>query len=372
MANVNETILNQTFNRFKVTGYVEEMGMMELQSNGEWGRVPLRIVKGTRDKYVDGVKTDTKIECEQLRGTLTIKTNDGVQEFNVNFNSLKSNGEPDKRWDMAKKIMDWVPAINPPKEKQGMTPTYVTLQGNVGIYDNVGKDEKVYSNLQWSANAKCQHANTDEASGCSLVGKFYLNNYREETIQRGDDTEETGRLIVELYGADNKGQCYPVTCYVEADMADDFTECFEAGQTLDCEFNRIVRHVGSEKPKKRAFGGGKTNVSVSSGFDVQELILVGADIIDEPDELTTTDDEGNEIPVKTQWINPTAMKKAINVRKQMLEEMKNNPNKKKSSGLTSLQAKKQAAREAMRSGMKNSFPTDDLPFDALDDDDIDF
>lgn len=358
---VSESNLNQTFNRFRATGTVDEMGMLEQQPNGDWKQVPLRIVKTTRDKYVDGQQTNEKIPCEQLRGTVTLKTNKGIQAFNFNFFSVNSDGTPNENtWKMAKKIAEWVPATNPPKEKQDMEPSYVTMQGRVGIYDNVGKDGKMYSNLQWTANAKCQHAKDDEPSGCSLVAIAYLNGYRKETIPNGEEQEETGRLIVDLYGADNRGQCFPITCYVEADMADVFEENFEVGQTLDCEFNRVIRHVGATKPKKRTFGGGKSDVTVSSGFDVEELILVGADEIEEPEELTTIDENGNEVEVKTKWINPTAMKKAIKARAAMLEqklEERKSGNGSKKGGNSSLQAKKQAAKMGSKT---QSFVADEM------------
>ena len=362
---VSESVLNQTFNRFRVTGTVEEMGMMEQQPNGDWKRVPLKIVNTTRDKYVDGQKTGEKIPCEQLKGIVALKTSKGVQEFSFNFFSVNSDGTPNENtWKMAKKIMEWVPAKNPPKDKQDMEPSYVTMQGRISIYDNPGKDGKMYSNLQWNANSKCQHAKEDEPSGCSLVATAFLKNFRKETIPSGDDVEETGRLIVDLYGADNRGQCFPITCYVEADMTDDFENCFEAGQTLDCEFNRVMRRVGAVKPKKRVFGGGKSDVTVSNGFDVEELTLVGADIIEEPETDVEIDDEGNEKPVKTQYINPVAMQKALKAREAMLEEkLAEKKAGNSSKGNSSLQAKKQAAKVGKKTNVS---------FDAFDDEEDPF
>ena len=81
------------------------------------------------------------------------------------------------------------------------------------------------------------------------------------------------------------------------------------------------------------------------------------------------DEDGNEIEVKTQWINPVAMKKAIKARAQMLEELKNNPPEKKSGGKgnSSLQAKKQAAKDKMKGGMKAQ-----VSFDAFDDEEDPF
>ena len=311
----NESTLNKTFNRFKVYGTVSEMGMLEKKGD-KWENVPLRIVHTTRDKYVDGQKTEEKIPCEQLRGEITLKVGNGLQRFRVNFSSKKANGEDDKRWEMAKKIMDWVPAIGTPKDKEGMEPSYVTMQGDISIYDNVGKDGKVYSSLQYTGTAKCQRANVDDPSGCSLNANALLANFRPE-MTTGEDPEETGRLLVTLYAADNHGQCFPIECIVPVTIKDDdgsdiemasvFGDCFEVGQTLSCEFNRVVRHIGGNGKKKKAFGK-SADIAVSNGYDIEELILVGADTIDEPAELTREDANGNEVPVETDWINPEAMK----------------------------------------------------------------
>ena len=101
------------------------------------------------------------------------------------------------------------------------------------------------------------------------------------------------------------------------------------------------------------------------------MLVGGDDEIEEPDELTTEDENGNEVEVKTQWINPVAMKKAIKARAQMLEELKNNPPEKKSNGKgnSSLQAKKQAAKDKMKGGMKASHPVN-APFDMDDEEDL--
>src|SRR5699024_858514 len=107
-------------------------------------------------------------------------------------------------------------------------------------------------------------------------------------------------------------------------------------------------------------------VAVNNGFDVQELMLVGGDDeIEEPDELTTEDEDGNEVEVKTQYINPKAMKKAIKVRAQMLEQLKANPPK-QTAKPTSVKAAKQAQKDRMKAGMKTGGAA---PFDDIDSDD---
>ena len=64
------------------------------------------------------------------------------------------------------------------------------------------------------------------------------------------------------------------------------------------------------------------------------------------------------------------MTKAIKARAQILEELKNNPPEKKigGKGNNSLQAKKQAAKDKMRGGMKASHPVSSGAFFDMDED----
>ena len=187
----------------------------------------------------------------------------------------------------------------------------------------------------------------------------------------GEDPEETGRLLVTLYAADNHGQCFPIECIVPVTIKDDdgsdiemasvFGDCFEVGQTLSCEFNRVVRHIGGNGKKKKAFGK-SADIAVSNGYDIEELILVGADTIDEPAELTREDANGNEVPVETDWINPEAMKKAVKARKAMLEEKvkEKKEGKPKTSGRSSLQEAKSAKKSVgKKTAVVEDFDDDD-------------
>ena len=358
---VNKSILNKTFNRFTAVGTVNEMGMLEQQSDGKWKQVPLQIVKTTREKWADGKPTGERFSINRLRGTITLKTQFGIQEFSINFSDKKSDGKDDKRWTMAKKIMDWVPAINPPEDKKDEKPTLVTMSGSVRIYDNVGKDGKMYSNLQWNAGAKCQHTD-NENTGCTLTATGYVKSVRPETKIVDDSVEETGRLLVTLYAADNHGQCFPIECIVDEELADVFMDNIEVGNTIDCDFDRIKRHIGGDNKKKRAFGR-KGSIDTTSGFDVEELILTGADVIEEPE----VNDDSDEI--KTKYIYPEAMEAAIKEREKMLEELLKNGDNKKSSGTTThnsaLKAKKDANKKTGKFGTTHKVEESD----DFDDDD---
>ena len=135
-------------------------------------------------------------------------------------------------------------------------------------------------------------------------------------------------------------------------------------EVIDRSKNRSAKY--DEREKKF---GRKTKVAVNNGFDVQELILVGGeDEIEEPESLVETDENGNEVLVKTDWINPTTMGKAIKIRENYLNELvgKSKDDSKK----TLLQTKKEAAKERLKSKATTNTPWD-TDFDN-DDDSFDF
>ncbi len=137
--------------------------------------------------------------------------------------------------------------------------------------------------------------------------------------------------------------------------------------TVPFDFELIARHIGGRVGEKKF--GRKTKVAVNNGFDVQELILVGGeDEIEEPESLVETDENGNEVLVKTDWINPTTMGKAIKIRENYLNELvgKSKDDSKK----TLLQTKKEAAKERLKSKATTNTPWD-TDFDN-DDDSFDF
>lgn len=133
-----------------------------------------------------------------------------------------------------------------------------------------------------------------------------------------------------LLAANGTGALIPINCIVEEDIADDFKDMLGVGDTAEFDINRTMLTPVTE-PKKKALGkGAKVDPSQKSG-NVTELIVAAVDApIEEPEELTYEDDEGNVHEIETKWMNPKAVKAAIKVREAMLEELKKNPPKKSS------------------------------------------
>lgn len=343
--NVSESTLQKSSQYFRCVGILSEMNLKREDAE----------IKLKKDGQPNGT-----MDGERIFGSVAVKTDNGIHTFRVFAQSHKSNGEENKRWKMYCAMLDWNPQIN----GNGGEPTLVNLEGTVGINDYVGQDGEIRSSLQWNVGTANTKATAEEPKGTTLKATLFISAIKPEIRQE----EETGRLLVSMYGADNNGACFPVNAIVGEDMADDFADCYETGMTVPFELELSVRHVGGEKQGATKKFGRAASVAVNNGFDVQELIIVGGDDeIEELDELTTEDENGNEVEVKTAWINPAAMKKAIKARAQMLEEKKKNPPEKGKSASDSLKAKKQAAKEKMKAGMKGQ-----TSFEEFDDDDDEF
>ena len=348
---VNDSILTKTANWFRSVGYLSESNLKREDCD-------------IKQKDANGQNTGTK-KGERIMGSVAVKTDNGIHTFNVYAQSLTSKGEESKQWKMYCDMMNWNPQIG---GDSSVEPTLVNIEGAVSINDYVTQQGEVKSGLRWRVGRANTKASPDEPKGTTLKVTTIIQSIKPEVRQE----EETGRLIVTLYGAEANGTCFPITAIVDEDMADAFGDCYEVGMTVPFELELVSRHIGGETGGGAKKFGRAGKVSVNSGFDVQELMLVGGDDeIEEPDELTTEDEDGNEVEVKTQWINPVAMKRAIKARAQMLEELKNNSPEKKSGGKGSgsLQAKKQAAKDKMKGGMKGSHPVD-APFDMDMDEDL--
>lgn len=342
---ISESTLQKSSQYFRCVGILSEMNLKREDAE----------IKLKKDGQPNGT-----MDGERIFGSVAVKTDNGIHTFRVFAQSHKSNGEENKRWKMYCAMLDWNPQIN----GNGGEPTLVNLEGTVGINDYVGQDGEIRSSLQWNVSTANTKATAEEPKGTTLKATLFISAIKPEMRQE----EETGRLLVSMYGADNNGACFPVNAIVGEDMADDFADCYETGMTVPFELELSVRHVGGEKQGATKKFGRAASVAVNNGFDVQELIIVGGDDeIEEPDELTTEDENGNEVEVKTAWINPAAMKKAIKARAQMLEEKKKNPPEKGKSASDSLKAKKQAAKEKMKAGMKGQ-----TSFEEFDDDDDEF
>lgn len=290
-------------------------------------------------KYKDKDGNEQKTTGERIMGNVSLRTQRGIHTFNVYFQNLDYSGEASKNWKMANSMLAWNPEIN----GNGEEPTRVTIEGKVSVND-YNKDGVVYTNLRWRVSKASTKVSEDEPTGTSLDGVFYVHKIAHEKV----NNEETERLILSLMAADNKGACFPVDAIVEKELADAVEEGIEVETTVPVTLNRVMRHIGGKKKSAKRAIGGSGDVEVNTGFDIEELVLVGADeAIEEPEE--TEDEDGNPIEDKSGYVDPAAMKKAIKVRNAMLVELKENPPEKKGKP-DSFKEKKAKASKAVGKG----------------------
>lgn len=339
-----KNVLNRTKNYFRCIGMVNELNLK---------REDIEIM--LKDK--DG-KDDHKEKCERIYGTFTVRTDSGILTFNTYFTSLNQNPNKDgkhdsKQWAMAEKMMDWNPEIN----GNGDAATLVNVEGRMDVNDYIGADGEVKTATRLTVSKASTKVNPDDTKGCSWSGVMFIKAIRPEV--RGSDNEETGRLVVDLYGANSKGECLPFKAIVEKDLAEDFEDAYSVGETVPMDIDIVSRHVGdgNKTVKKKAFGRGGS-IAVNSGFDVTEMIIVGADeAIEESEE---EDEDGNI--VDNGYIDPNTMKAAIKERAKKLEELKAN------GGSTSSTPKKtDSIKEAKKKMGGSSKHIEENPFDDEDD-----
>lgn len=285
----------------------------ELKKTKNWYRCVGEVNENALKLEEKDIKTeDGIIHGQVVSGKVSIKCEDGIHTFNCYFSS--HNTKPDKngkyensRWNMALSMLDWNPAIGEKRDKN-FPATLVNIEGSIDIND-YSQNGEVKSIVRMNISKASTKVNAADKRGCSWSGVMYIKNIRPEVYNE----EETGRLIVDLIGVNGKGEVFPVKAFVEADLADDFEQNYEAEQTVNMDVDVVAKHIGAKKSLKKAFGR-SGSVDVNSGYDIEEFIIVGADEpIEEPEE-----EEENSI-----WLNPKAIKKALKERDVKLQSLNN-------------------------------------------------
>ena len=331
-----ENVLKETKNMFTCVGTVYEK-KLEMTN--------VEIEAGPKDN-----KKKVKTDC--IKGSVVVKIPSGTVTFPVYATKIGYNGKDNFKWNMFSAMRDeWIPKVG----GKGEEPTRVIITGNFNINDYVGRDGSVSSDLQYRINTANTRVTEDMTDGFNIKFTGFINKMMPEI----KNEEETGRLKVEFLCVDYNGKCYPVNCIAEAESVELLTEGdsdfepFAPGQTrrdIEAEYTVVsaTPTVTVEPTKVRSFR--KNNgpkVEAPKSRDQHELVLYSATeaAVEKPEELTYTNDDGEEVPVETDWINPKTMKEAIKIRNEMLEEKKNNPPAdKKSNPANSLAAMKAKAK----------------------------
>ncbi len=348
--------LNKTSQYFRCVGHLYESSLKREEAD-------------LKQRNEDGSEAPS-VKGERIMGNIAVETDSGIHTFNIYAQNLTSKGEESPTWKMYCEAMEWNPKVNGNSE---MEPTLVNVEGTVEINDYVSPTTKeVSSSLRWRVSRANTKADPEDVRGTTLKATLFIGNIRQEV----KNEEETGRLLVTLYGVNGKGECFPVEAIIDAEMADDFTDAYEIGMTVPFEFELKSRQAGGNTNATMKFGHKSKGPAVNQSYSISELFLVGgSEEIEEPDELTVEDENGNEVEVKTQWIDPKVMKKAVKLRQERLDQLKaEGPKTKSKSASSSLAAAKKASKTVSSSkfGKISAKAVDDDFADFGDDDDLPF
>ena len=328
-------ILNKSKNFYRCVGSVYEIGLKR-----ESCEVAL---------WTDGKPTGEKVKAECVKGKFGVRTDGGIVTFMIYFASKGLDGKESRQWKMATDMLE----LNPEVNGDGGAPSVVVVEGrleNNMFMSRDGKEVKEAPQFRVSKVSTTaykegmEYGITVNMSGC-------MTKNVPETKMVDGEAEETGRGVMTVYMANNKGEVFPVTIIVPADLVDDVNDAVEAGCTIDATLDVDTITFGGVAKKHGIGRAGK--IDTSNVSTRTEFVLAGMDIVDEPDELYIEDEDGKQTPVKTLWMDSSVVKKAIKMYQVKKDEFaKNGGNKSTKSNSTTNLKDRKAEHKAKRVGKK--------------------
>jgi hypothetical protein len=286
------------------------------------------------DNYVliEGILSEKKLREKEIKrgdgtdnailGTLTIETApNSVHTVRVFTYEHKKDGSENKNFSSWKTVLNQYKAIveiNEDEEDIGVgreSADKVRIKGGqLGINDYVGQDGALRSFPEVTTNFINRVKESEKFKPrAEFDVEGVIQSIKPEV--RGEDEEETGRLVLKVVVPLFGGRVAPLQMVVAADDADTFQGMFEEGQTVDLDGDIINYSEIKTTTKERAFGKAKDNVTT---IVKRELLIAGGSEPYDPDDEKA--------------FNVKAIKQALVERKNYLEELKEKKKNQSSSG----------------------------------------
>ena len=263
---------------------------------------------------------------------------------------------------------------------------YVAMQGQIRGNWSTNKEGKAVCYVQYDANNRCERVSPEENdSGMSVEGVFYVKRIAPETRRVNGEDEETGRAKLDLVFVNGSGEIFDFPAIIADDgkgTVDLMLENLEAGDTLKAKFREmftVVTPGGNKKNNTRKLPSANMKKmkgeETANGYTRAEMVYLEGELIDEPTEDTMIDNEGNEVPVESDWIDPAVMKKALallKTKKAELEKREGTVKAQKASNISRQLEKEKNASNKSRNTRKlpknedyeDVLMDDEPPFDA--------
>lgn len=269
--------IKRSANWLEVIGTLQEVNLkveekdVELKANGSTKKVTCRQINKVEWKN-PSITVESHIKDEDGEDRYTAQI--GIDFFPTNEKKLDEDGkvvENPRFAEMLKLVDEFVPQIKATKETPA---TRVHVSGSLGANEYAsakdGKNFEFHSYTQLNGFKCVATSQADDIAEGYVSG--VIRSIKNEV--RGEEAEETGRLKVEFYTFDYQGNAQPINFIVESDMADDFTDMYENGDSCKVNYEVVKRHVGDTKKKSSAFG---RSSKLTSGFDVTEFVIFGGE-----------------------------------------------------------------------------------------------
>lgn len=314
----------------------------------------LCVISGVlTEKNLDLEKQDIKLEDGTVKkglvvvsktnrpASITLTNNKGTFEIQVYGAEYNKKGEKNK---MFPNILNLINSYVSKQEnsENGMEPTYVKCKCTVSGNEYINKNGDVVYSSQIRMNSINQAKSEEDYDNTDIDIVGAIRSITPEI----KNEEETGRLNVEILNVNYRGSANIVKVIVDTDYAEDFEDMFEVNDTSEFYFNAVSTHVGGEKKSKKAALGRAANIS--SGYDILEFILVGAE---------EKYEEDSELALSLETIKALMKEKDM-----MLEQKKSEWEEKDNGSNSSFSSSKGLGTRKKQVEDFDSIEDDDLPF----------
>jgi len=295
--------VKQSVNKIQVVGTVSEINLkvetkeVTLKSNGVEKKVTCKSIS-KEDFKNPSISVECNLSTDETTKVITV----GGSFYPTHEKKLDDKGNiiDNPRFKSLETIMNtYIPKS---KVKDGEVATRVKMDGSLSVNEYANEQGEFKSTTQINIfNCTSNGVPNEDIAEGEITG--IIRTIKNEV--KGENADETGRLIVELYSFDNQGVTTPTNFVVEEDLADDFKDMYEATASCRLWYEIKTKTIGGKKASTNG-GFGRRDSKMTSGFTITEFsIFKGDEAFEEENEM---------------FISVDTMKSAMKTREIMIEQ----------------------------------------------------
>lgn len=271
--------IKQSINKAQIVGTLAEMNLQEetkevILKNGDKEKKVTCKTIGKKD--FKNPSLIIEVEPKDEDGNVIHTSMIGVNFYQTHEKKLDENGnviDNPKFKSMKTILTNYVPKS---EDKNNATRVMASCSLTANEYAT-SEDKKNYSFVSFP-QLNCFNITSSGVSdedSCDGEISGIIRTIKQETITKDEETTNTGRLIVDFYTFDYNGATYPAQLIVEKDLADDFSDIYENGNSCKLYYEVKSRMVGgTKKTTKKAFG---RDAHIQNGYTITEYVIFSGD-----------------------------------------------------------------------------------------------